>query len=143
MLDLKKEQREQFVKKVTGMAASLEFKVSQYSLVCFKVTVTMAWDCEESRVKSDLWMCFLMCIHSFALLPIDQYVLFFQNYIFCDLFLSLNIILHHVYTCLHTMFCTCYKLFVLSLPCRMLCTQVKMETTWPSAEMSASYRSTY
>ena len=28
MLDLKKEQREQFVKKVTGMAASLGFKVS-------------------------------------------------------------------------------------------------------------------
>ena len=28
MLDLKKEQREQFVKKVTGMAAALGFKVS-------------------------------------------------------------------------------------------------------------------
>ena len=45
MLDLKKEQREQFVKKVTGMAVSLGFKVSNpllYVTLSFNFTVPHA-----------------------------------------------------------------------------------------------------
>ena len=103
---------------------------------------TMAWACEKSRVKSGLCTSWCVYIPSPCFQLISMYS--FSKTIFSVISFSLsNIILHHVYTCLHTMFCTCYKLFVLSLPCRMLCTQVKMETTWPSAEMSASYRSTY